>query len=167
MTKNFLIQKDSKTGEITYLEYDKLNGYRVKPRIKTDESIAVSQIIFIEPSFSEKIIKKKIELQIKKLTELMRYYDTNEGGDDDSGVRRSLVEAEKLKLKIINDYVHYLGNTYASISIQKVQLIIDSLRTQLINMNREKQFINTMNNYRLANMPCELETDESRGRKGR
>ncbi len=167
MSKRFLIQKNSDSNEVTYISYDKLDGYKVKPKVNQDEAIEVSQIVFIEPSFSEKIIQKKIELQIRKLTNIMQYLDMNEDGDDGDGIRRSLMEAERLKLKIINDYVKYLGNTYASLSIQKVQLIIDGLRTQLVNYNKKQQFINTMNNYRLANMPLEYEEDESKGRKGR
>ncbi len=166
MNKNYLLKKNTDTNEIVYIAYDKLDGYQVKPKVNKKDTIEVSQIVFINPSFSEKIIKKKVELQIRKLMEIMQHYDTDETASDAGGIRRNLMDAERLKLKIINDYVKYLGHDFASLSLDKLQLIIDSLRGQLISCNKQKMI---MSNYNFMPFYGEMneEVSDNRGRKGR
>ena len=59
MNKNYFISKDNKNGEVVYLEYNK-NGYNVKPKVKKEDAIEVSKIVFVSPTLTEKLIKKKI-----------------------------------------------------------------------------------------------------------
>ena len=63
---NYYLQKNNNTNEIVYMEYEKLEGYKLTPKTNIDDGIRVNKIIFINPSLSEKIIKRKINVKIKK-----------------------------------------------------------------------------------------------------
>lgn len=73
------------------------------------------------------------------------------------------MDAEKLKLQIINNYVKYLGHTYQSLTLKKIQIIINQLRFKLYNIRdieREKNvYFNRDNNN--------IEYGEREGRRGR
>ena len=128
--RGYVISRDNKKKETTYLELDKLDGYKVNPKTKKDGSISVSKIMFINDSMSEKLIRKKIDRKINILLEEIKKILDEENPDED-GIKKSLMDAEKLKLQIINTYVKYLGNTYHSLTLKKIQLIINQLRFKL------------------------------------
>ena len=52
--------------------------------------------------------------------------------EDDEGdwstISQVLLDAEKFRMKLINEYIKYLGRQYRSISIEKLGLIIEELR---------------------------------------
>lgn len=129
--KNFFLQKDKKTNEIIYIEFEKMDGYKIKPKTKKEDAIKVNQIVFVSDTLSEKIIKKKIDKKIAYLLNVLKHLEEN--NDEASGdiIRKSLVEAERLKLMIINTYVKYLGNTYQTLTLKKMQVIINELRFKL------------------------------------
>ena len=156
--KNYFLKKDSLTGEILYLEYDKLDGYNITPRSNVYDAIRVNKIVFVNSSLSEKIIKKKIDIKIRHFLKILETIDEDDG-DNEDGVRQSLMDAERLKLNILNTYRKYLGNTYQSLTLKKVQVIINQLRIKLYN---------TMNNKRRSSMFGDLyylEEDEYKGRR--
>lgn len=138
MSSNYFISKDDKSGEVVYLEYDK-NGYNVKPKVKKDDTIEVNKIVFVSPSLTEKLLKKKINSKISKLLlELNTSYDD----EDDSGAsryRNKLKEAERLKQMIMNTYQKYLGKSYTALTIKKMQIIIDGYKAKLFEINNIKQ----------------------------
>ena len=158
---NYFIDRNSKTGEIIYLEYDMVDGYKIKPKTKIKDAIKVNKIIFVNPSLSQKLIKKKIDIKIRYL--LRKLNEINEdGGSDEDGIRKSLMDAERLKLDILNKYVKYLGHTYQSLTLKKIQIIINQLRIKLYNsIDRRKNYINYNNLYYLDN---EEDYQENRGR---
>ena len=100
MSNNYFVSKDKKSGEVVYLEYNK-DYYNVKPKVQKEDAIEVNKIVFVSPSLTEKLLKKKINSKISKLLlELNTTYDDEE----DSGTTRyrdKLLEAERLKLMIM------------------------------------------------------------------
>ena len=156
--KNYFLKKDSLTGEILYLEYDKINGYNITPKSNIYDAIKVDKIVFVNPSLSEKIIKKKIDIKIKNFLKILGELDDDDG-DNEEGIRQSLMDAERLKLNILNTYRRYLGNTYQSLTLKKVQVIINQLRIKLYNTMNNKKRENIMNDLYY------LEEDEYRGRR--
>lgn len=155
--KNYFLRKDSKTGEIIYLEYDKTEGYKITPKTKIEDAIRVNKIVFVNQTLSEKLIKKKIDIKIRYLLKKLTEID-EEGGSDEDGIRNTLMDAERLKLNILNNYVKYLGHTYQSLTIKKVQVIINQLRIKLYNCINNKRAIDMEKLYY-------LDEDEYRGRK--
>lgn len=157
-SKNYYLKRDNKTGEILYLEYQKMTGYPITPKTKIEDAIRVNKIIFVNKGLSEKIIRKKIEIQIRHLLEILDKIDADPSGGDEGEIRKSLMDAERLKLNILSKYVKYLGNTYGSFSIKKIQIIINQLRIKLYNK------INTRNIYNDLYYLDEEEPKRGRGR---
>jgi len=143
--KNYSLSREDKGNEVVYFEYDKVDGYRVTPKAKKKDSIEVSKIIFVNDSLSEKIIRKKIDKKINEL--LLELKLIEEGASDEGGVKRSLMDAEKLKVQIINNYIKYLGHTYQSLTLKKIQIIINQLRYKLYTMNDIRRYNNDYNQY--------------------
>ncbi len=128
--KGYYVSKSKKKKDTMYLEYDKLDGYKVNPKTNPKGGIEVSKIVFVNPEFSEKIIRKKIDKKIEEL--LKQLNDITDGTDSSEGaIKRSLMDAEKLRMQIITNYVKYLGHTYEGLTLKKIQLIMDSLRERL------------------------------------
>ena len=164
--RSYSVSRDEKSCESVYFEYDKVDGYQVNPKAKKKDSIEVSKIIFVDDKISEKIIRKKIDKRIEYLLLQLRKFEDEDGNDED-GIRKSLIDAEKLKVQIINNYVKYLGHTYHSLTLKKIQIIINQLRFKLYtikDMERQKMFMNSMNYFREDNL---FEYGEREGRKGR
>ena len=135
--QNYYISKDEKNNEVVYLELDKMEGYEVNPKAKKQNEISVNKIIFVNNEMSEKIIRRKIDKKIALLLDELRRMD--EEGTDEGSVKRSLMDAEKLRLQIINNYVKYLGHTYESLTLKKIQIIVNELRFKLFTIDQIKK----------------------------
>lgn len=155
---NYFVSKDSKIGEIVYLEYDK-KGYKVKPKTTKKDAIEVNKIVFVSPELTKKLLKKKIDHKISKLLLELNTIDDEDNGDP-SRVRNMLVEAERLKLMIINTYRKYLGNSYTTLTLKKMEIIIDGFRKKLYTINAKKQ-------QELLIRMMELEAMEASEKKGK
>ncbi len=165
MKSNYFISKDNKTGEVVYLEYNK-NGYKVTPKTKKKDAIEVNKIIFVSPTLTEKLLKKKINSKISKLLlELNTFYDEDNSDPDSEGirVRNQLTDAERLKINLINNYKKYLDGNYTSLTLKKIQIIIDGYQSRMnaiINKKQKELFIQMMSRQNT------VEEDTKRG-KGR
>jgi len=156
---NYFLEKNSKTNEIIYMEYEKLEGYKLTPKTNIYDGIRVNKIIFINPSLSEKIIKRKIDVKIKKWLEYLKYCEIDPTGGDEGTIRQSLLQAEKLRVNILNTYVKYLGHDYQSLTLKKIQIIINEFKTRLFAKEISKK-------QKLFYLD-EEETIEKTGRRGR
>ena len=90
---NYYLHKNNITNEVIYLEYDKLDGYPVTPKTNITDAIRVNKIIFVNPEFSEKIIRKKIEIKIRYLLRTLDEIDDS----DEGAIQNTILEAEKLR----------------------------------------------------------------------
>lgn len=166
MKNNYFISRDTKSGEVVYLEYNK-NGYKVSPKVKKKDAIEVSKIIFVSPSLTEKLIKKKVNSKISKLLlELNTFYDEDSGDFDSDGarVRDMLMEAERLKANLINNYKKYLDGNYTGLTLKKLQVIIDGYNSRMQAIIDKKQ--RDMFREMIARANYTIEEDTKRG-KGR
>ena len=151
---NYFISKDNKSGEIVYLEYDK-EGYKVTPKRKKEDAIEVNKIVFVSPKLTEKLIKKKIDHKLDKLLYELNLINIDDE-DNDSGnsekIRDMLKEAEKFRLSIINNYKKYLCNSYITLTLKKMQIIIDGYKAKLYTIKErenEKILINMFNQMKI------------------
>ncbi len=129
--KSYFLEKNKKSKDLVYLDYDNLEGYCIKPKITEDGAIEVDQIKFVSKDFSEKLIKKKIS---KKIQELLDFLNSDDSSSS-SNIEKSLMDAERLRMNIIQKYVKYLGNTYQKLTLEKLQIIINELRFKLFSYN--------------------------------
>lgn len=134
---NYYVEKDSTTNEIVYIEYDKINGYKITPKTKLIDGINVNKIVFVSPNLSKKLIKKKIEIKIRSLIEKLKEID-DDNDDNGDAIRETLVSCERLKLMIINKYINYLGNEFSSLYLKQLGLIINELRKKIYILNARK-----------------------------
>lgn len=156
---NYYLHKNNETKEILYLEYNKIDGYPITPKTRIEDAIEVNKIIFVNPSMSEKIIKKKIEIKLRYYFRLLELLDSDPTGSDEGDIQRALLEAERLRINIINHYVKYLGNTYGEFAIRKLQVVINQLRIKLYNSISLKRMFQVSNDLYYL--------DEEEPKKGR
>lgn len=151
--QNYYLEKNKNTDEVIYFEYDTKSCYEINPKAKKKNAIEVNKIVFVKPELSEKIIRRKID---KKIAELLKNLKDIDSDDSDEGsIKRSLMDAEKLRIQIINNYVKYLGHTYESLTLKKIQIIINELRYKLF--TKKEYEIQEQKSY----------YDEKSGRRGR
>lgn len=143
--KSYYVSKTKKAKETKYLELERLDGYKVSPKVKEKGAIGVSKIVFVNDDFSEKIIRKKVDKKIEHLLNKLKELDEEDDNSGDS-IKKSLMDAEKLRMQLINNYVKYLGHTYQSLTLKKIALIIEELRYKLYVNEFKKQAI-FYNNY--------------------
>lgn len=165
MMNNYYIQKDEDSKEVVFIEFDKLDGYSVLPKTGKKNEIEVNKIVFIKPSFSEKIIKKKIDLKIEYLMKMLEDIDSGDDEGTEHTIRESLVDAERLKLSIINSYIKFLGSEYRGLTLKKLEIIIKKLRMKLYLMKEKKNIIDYEFDRHFMNY--EPVVEEKRGRRGR
>lgn len=159
---NYYLRKDQYTGEVLYLEYDKIAGYPVTPKTNIEDAIVVNKIVFVNPDFREKIIRKKVEIKIRFLLKKLEEFEEDPTGGEEGEIRKTLMDAERLKLNILNNYIKYLGNTYGSFSIKKIQVIINQLRIGLYNKVNQRRIFE-----QLSNELYYLDEDEPKRGRGR
>lgn len=152
---NYYVERNNDTKEIVYIEYDLLDGYKITPKTKKEDAIEVNKIVFVSPTLTEKLIKKKVDLKIRFLLSKLKEIDTSDD-DTESGIRETLVTAERLKLTIFNNYIKYLGEEYRYYSLKKLQIIINELRVRLFSIRENK-----------AEQLYYMEEEQNRGRRGR
>ena len=139
--RSYYVSKSRKKKETRILELDHIEGYKVNPKIKEKDAIEVTKIIFVNPEFAEKIIRKKIDRKIDYLLGKLKLIEEDDSGVDNGTVQKTLEDAEKLRLQIINNYVKYLGHTYESLTLEKIKLIVDRLKYNLyVNMVMKENY---------------------------
>ena len=139
--KSYYVSKTRKSKETQYLELERLDGYKVTPKVQEKDAIGVSKIIFISDDMSEKIIRKKVDKKLEYLLSVIKQIKDDDDGAGEDTVKRSLLDAEKLRLQLINKYVKYLGHTYHSLTLKKLGLIIEQLRYELYTIEFNKQAV--------------------------
>ena len=105
INQRFLVVKTKDSKEITYMEYDKIDGYQITPKnnLKFTDAINVKSMILINPSLIEKMVDIKARKRFNHLINLLAiiYEDDDTTGE---GLRLAHTEAEKFRMEIINKY---------------------------------------------------------------
>ena len=156
---NYFVKKNNKTSEIILIDYDQKDGYQINPKVKKEDEINVNKIVFMSPNLSEKLIRKNIDKRIEYLLNQLKIVDED---NDDGFIEKTLMDAEKLRIMIINNYVKFLGNTYQSLTLKKIQIIINELKIKLYN-SQVKRIPKFFMNFDDRNIDMEYE-EEKRGR---
>lgn len=151
---NYYVEKNNDSKEIVYVEYKTIDGYKITPKTKKEDAIEVNKIVFVSPSLTEKLIKKKVDIKLRFLLKSLKEIDDNDE-DSESGIRETLIVAERLKMNILNNYIKYLGNEYRNLSLKKLQIIINELRVRLFSITEKKY------------EQLYYQEEQNRGRRGR
>lgn len=127
----FLVVKTKDSKEITYFDYDKLNGYNLKAKknVKFSDAINISRMIIINPSFTEKLADHKIKAKFEKFVNLITIVCENEDSDvSGEGYRLALNEAEKLRMEILNKYKKYINEEKLDLYMKKISILEDEIK---------------------------------------
>lgn len=145
---NYMITRDNNSKEITFLEFESQaeKGYKVFPKRQKQELINVTKMVFVSPSLTEKILKKKINLKIEYLLKRLNIIEEDNDPTSD-GIKEVLNEAERIKLMMINMYRAYLKDEFLSLSLKKIQIIINELRVKLYLIREKKVFDEYADDY--------------------
>lgn len=129
--KQYLISKEKYNGEIVYVNYDKLRGYKFTPKNNFPyDGIKVNEMIIIKPSFVEKVIKRKIKNRLDFYLKLI--IENLDGADDSDDTRKALGDLERYK-KVINErYSIYLDDKYMELLNKKMDVIERELKNNLL-----------------------------------
>lgn len=145
INKRFLVIKNKDSKTIKYLEYDKLDGYKIHPKnnIRFTNAINVNRMIFINPSLIEKIVDRKIKHKFNNLINLLSFVYESEDASTSDGLDLALNEAEKFRMEIINKYKSYLTEEKLDLMKKKIDILEDEIklrRQYYINEQMSREF---------------------------
>jgi hypothetical protein len=131
--KNYLLVKNNNNKEIVYIDYNKLDGFKIKPQnnVKYD-GILVNKMIIIKPSFIEKTLKRKIK---KKLDTYLQYIiSVIESSDDTDASNLAIVlnDVERYRRLLRNKYRRYLDDKYFELLLKKIALLEQELKSKVL-----------------------------------
>lgn len=138
ITNRYLVVKEKDSKEIKYFEYDKINGYDIKPNVKIKDAINVNRMILINPSLISKLAEKKIDKKFNTLLKLLRVvYES----DDDTGssYEEALNEIERLRTEANNKYQKYMEEEKYEIFLRKLSVLELDVKTRLEMISKSYQ----------------------------
>ncbi len=137
----YLIVKEKDKKEVTYFEYNKLNGLEINSKnknIKLKDAINVNKMVVINPSFIEKLINKKINIKIKKLIDLIAIIYESDDEDPAGSLMQALNEVEKFKREIINKYMNYMTKEQIDLLEKKIRILETEVTEHAYILNEKK-----------------------------
>ena len=135
-TKNYIVAKKQNNGDITFINYKKIDGFKVTPKNTIEyPGIEVNSMFIVKPIFIEKILKRKNKI---KLNYYLNYI-IDESDDSDSDYRKVLDNIERYKRKIEYKYRKYLDDKYINLLNKKLDLVENKIKSKLIynELNKE------------------------------
>lgn len=128
MEKNYIVAKKNKNGEIAFIDYSKIEGYKITPKNKVaSPGIKVNSMVLIKPVFVEKILKRKIQ---NKLNYYLKYIEQE--SDDDESWREALDSASRFKDILEYKYRKYLDDKYINLLQKRITLIERELKKKML-----------------------------------
>ncbi len=126
--KNYMIAKSNYKGEIIFINYEKLVGYKIIPKNIETPGISVKSLIIVKPSFIEKVLKRKLK---RKLEYYLKYL-TEINDDDSTDFREALNDIERFKETIKYKYQKYLDDKYINLLLKKITIIQKEMKEKII-----------------------------------
>lgn len=124
-SRKFIVKKDAKTEVITYMEYENLKGFNVKPKhnINFEDMINVEEMIVINPGLIEKLVDKKCKRTFEKIIKMISIASEEDDDEGDSSFMLILDEIERFKNLIINKYKSYIEEKEYETLLKKLDIL--------------------------------------------
>lgn len=137
MEKAYTIVKEQYNGEKIYIDYSKLNGFKVKPRNSVKyRGIKVNSLVIMKPSFIEKVLKKKVRRKLDfYLQYIISLMDDEEEGT--GNLKLALDDLERYKSIIEYKYRKYLDQKYINLLLKKMDILEREIKMKLIYKQEE------------------------------
>lgn len=128
--RNYVIARSNNNGEITLLNYNKVEGFKVSPKKSIDyPGIEVNSMMIIKPSFIEKMLKRKNKI---KLNYYLNYIILEAEDETDDNLRQALSNIERYRGIIEYKYRKYLDDKYINLLNKKIDLLERKIKAKLI-----------------------------------
>ena len=129
MKKNYILAKKNYNGEITFINYSKIDGFKITPKNNIEyPGIEINSMFIIKPIFIEKILKRKNKI---KLNYYLNYI-MDEADDSDGDIMEVLDNIERYKGIIEYKYRKYLDDKYINLLNKKLNLVERKIKAKLI-----------------------------------
>ena len=141
MSKNYIVAKKQNNGDITFINYTKMEGFKVTPKNNVEyPGIEVNSMFIVKPIFIEKMLKRKNKI---KLNYYLNYIIDE--SDDDSDYRKVLDNIARYKSIIEYKYRKYLDDKYINLLNKKLNLVENKIKSKLIynEINKEENLEET------------------------
>ena len=129
--KHYNICKRTNDGGLVILNVDTIKGFDITPKnsIKYD-GIVVNKMVIVNPSFVEKIVKRKIKLKLEKYLKLIiSLIDDDSSGD---AYREALNDLTRYKSILDHKYKKYLDERYLNVLMKKIQVVEYELKSKIL-----------------------------------
>ena len=140
ISRRFVVKKDAHEETITYMEYEKLKGFNVKPKdsFEMDDMINVNEMIIINPGLIEKLVFKKCKRRLEKIILMLSVVYEDESTDD-GNIEMVLDEIEKFKTMLRKKYKEYLKKEEYKLYLKKIEILESEARIRLNEKRKEVQ----------------------------
>ena len=140
ISRRFVVKKDAHEETITYMEYEKLKGFNVKPKdsFEMDDMINVNEMIIINPGLIEKLVFKKCKRRLEKIILMLSVVYEDESTDD-GNIEMVLDEMEKFKTMLRKKYKEYLKKEEYKLYLKKIEILESEARIRLNEKRKELQ----------------------------
>ena len=140
ISRRFVVKKDAHEETITYMEYEKLKGFNVKPKdsFEMDDMINVNEMIIINPGLIEKLVFKKCKRRLEKIILMLSVVYEDESTDE-GNIEMVLDEMEKFKTMLRKKYKEYLKKEEYKLYLKKIEILESEARIRLNEKRKEVQ----------------------------
>lgn len=138
MANKYIIKREEEPKTVKELNVSK-NGYKMKPKLKKRKSlIDVKEIIIINPSLQSKVCRIQFNIIFRRLTMIIKnFIEENDGDDGDAII--AMNELERLKLLLLDHYLHYLSKAEVKKMLKKISVLENQLKSYVINYQVHQQ----------------------------
>lgn len=140
ISRRFVVKKEAHEETITYMEYEKLKGFNVKPKdsLEIEDMINVNEMIVINPGLIEKLVSKKCKRRLERIIMMLSVVYEDEASDD-GVIEMVLDEMEKFKTMLRKKYKDYLKKEEYKLYLKKLEILESEARIRINEKRREMQ----------------------------
>ena len=130
-TNQNLIRKSEYDGNLIYMS-ESSDGFKVKPKktLKYD-GIKVSNLVLINPSFIDKVLKRKTRIKLEYYLKLI-IDQMDDDESDPTNLRNALNDLTRYKSIVKNNYSKYLEQKYIKLLLNKISVIEGELKSRIL-----------------------------------
>lgn len=159
---NYLVDKDTHTAKIDYMEYD-LDGYEFRPKNQiTQTYIKVKSVKIYKEDMISAVLTKKFERNFNKLGQIILnflYQDDDDCNDSDFFIL--LDEVQRLRSMVEINYKKHLGIEKYKEYLEQLHFLDNQIRQKIAMVNFRKNVRAAQEEY---NYNYEEEYEERKGR---
>jgi hypothetical protein len=131
--QTYILMRNYRFHDIKKIDYKKLDGFHFRPVNNISYAgVTVKRMVMINPTFVEKVLKRKIK---KKLETYLRFIisiiDADDSDTDITGLRAALNDLTRYKETVRYKYRQYLDEKYATLLLQKIELLEQELKNKI------------------------------------